>query len=311
MSITKTQYRDYIMGMVDDRQRQERAHRHLKAGFVRAVQQVLDEYELVEQLKAAKSGERLRLKILDVGCGEGLYLHDLAEVLEERDLLQAGTFYGTDINQGMIETAIEYARLSKPPRPYLNFYVHDIRQPFETQGGLFVDRQPYFDFIFARSVLSFLPHSQENLTRLYAALAPGGVLYLRDIVWQQGEEGWLSPHPALTPILEMGFGLLEALNYGVQVASATADWLRQTGASLVQAIPDRMVLGGTSKPGMENLGDYVMSIRNAFPVHIAAGRLSQAEADRLMSMLYRELGPQCQGQQLYIETLARKPILTS
>src|SRR5262249_34657223 len=152
MSMTKTEYRDYIMGMADDRQRMERTHRHLKAEFVRVVEQVLEEYELAEQLKAAKSGECTRLKILDVGCGEGLYLHDVAEVLEGRDLLSAATFYGTDINQAMIETAVEYARLSKPPRPYLNFYVHDIRQPFETQPGLFLDRQPYFDFIFARSL---------------------------------------------------------------------------------------------------------------------------------------------------------------
>jgi hypothetical protein len=207
----------------------------------------------------------------------------------------------------MIETAIEYARLSKPPRPYLNFYVHDIRQPFETQPGLFVDRQPYFDFIFARSLLAFLPHSHQNLTRLYTALAPGGVLYLRDIVYQQGEAGWLSPHPSLTSHLEMGFGQLEALNGGVQVAIATADWLREAGASLVQAIPDRLVLGGASKTGMDNLGDFLMGVRNSLPAHIAAGWTSQAEADRLMDQLYRELGPQCHGQQIYIETFARKP----
>lgn len=307
MSMTKTEYRDYIMGMADDRQRMERTHRHLKAKFVGVMEQILEEYELAEQLKAAKRGERSRLKILDVGCGEGLYLHDVAEVLEGRELISAATLYGIDINPALIETAIEYAGLSKPPRPYLDFYVHDIRQPLETQPGLFLDRQSYFDFIFARSFLSFLPHSREKLSRLYEALAPGGVLYLRDIVYQQGEEGWLSPHSALTPILQMGFGQLEALNEGTQVARATAGWLRQWGAGLVQAIPERLVLGGASKTGMDNLGDYWMGVRNSLPAHIEAGRLSQAEADCLIAQLHRELGPQCQGQQIYIETLARKP----
>src|SRR5947209_3036698 len=131
MTMTKTEYREYVLGMVDDRQRQERLHRHQKAGFKGVIEQLLDEYELAGQLVAAKTGQRAKLKILEVGCGEGLYLHDLAEVLEGRDLAHSATLYGLDINQAMIETAIEYTRLSKPARPYLHFYTHDLSQPLK------------------------------------------------------------------------------------------------------------------------------------------------------------------------------------
>jgi SAM-dependent methyltransferase len=277
-----------------------------KANSRQIIEQVFTEYGLLEGLTRAKAEQR-QLSFIDVGCCEGLFLHDLADTLDQHGLLGAADLNGADVDNSAIATAEEFARVVKPPRPYLNFYVHDIRQPFETQPGLFVDRQPYFDFIFARSLLAFLPHSHQNLTRLYTALAPGGVLYLRDIVYQQGEAGWLSPHPSLTSHLEMGFGQLEALNGGVQVAIATADWLREAGASLVQAIPDKLVLGGASKTGMDNLGDFLMGVRNSLPAHIAAGWTSQVEADRLMDQLYRELGPQCHGQQIYIETFARKP----
>jgi len=175
MSITKTDYREYVLGMVDDRQRQERQHHHQKGGFVRIIEQVLEEYELAPRLAAAKTGQRAKLKILDVGCGEGLYLHDIAQVMEGRGLAQTASLYGIDINQAMIETAIDYTRLIKPPRPYLTFYLHDIRQPLQSQPGLLADGQPHFDFIYARIVLSLVSQARDNLERLYASLAPGGV----------------------------------------------------------------------------------------------------------------------------------------
>jgi len=307
MSITKTEYREYVLGMVDDRQRQERQHHHQKAGFVHIIEQVLEEYELAPRLAAAKTDERAKLKILDVGCGEGLYLHDIAQVLEGRGLAQIASLYGIDINQAMIETAIEYTRLSKPPRPYLTFYLHDIRQPLQSQRGLFADGQPHFDFIYARIVLSLVSQARENLERLYASLAPGGVLYVRDLILGPDEAAVISPHPALAKITNLGFGLLKELNQGVQVATATAEWLRQAGASLVQAMPDKMILGGTSKAGMDNLNDYLAGVRASIPLFVGQRLISQNEVDCLMAQLYRELGPSCQGHQLYIDTLARKP----
>jgi 2-polyprenyl-3-methyl-5-hydroxy-6-metoxy-1,4-benzoquinol methylase len=308
MNLTRTQYRDYVLAQSDDRQRQALSHRSTKPDFIRIIERVLNEYELAEQFQAAKTGRRSRLKILDVGCGEGLYLHDVAELLEEQDLHQAATFYGIDLDQVSIDTAIEYSKVSNPPRPYLNFYIHDLRQPLQNQPGLFVEGQHNFDLIYARQVLSFLPEAQQNLTRLYQALVPGGVIYTCDIAWHQGADGYLSPHPALTPFLESFSAIFNELNGGVEVALAQAGWLREGGATLVQALPDKMVHGGTSKAGTDALRTLLLGVRNASPRMVAQGKLSQPQIDRLLAQLYQELGPQCSGFLTFIHTLARKPL---
>src|SRR4051812_48178517 len=84
MSLTRTQYRDYVLAQADDRQRQAISHRHGKLRFRAMLERLLDEYELEEQLQAARAGYRPRLKILEVGCSEVLSLPDVAQLIQER-----------------------------------------------------------------------------------------------------------------------------------------------------------------------------------------------------------------------------------
>ena|SRR5438105_4647772 len=87
----------YIFSKSDDRERLSLQHATFKPNFVHILEQLLNEYGLAEQLlrqAAANPGERVG-HVLEIGCGEGLYLHDVAEVFEahEPDLIPRPSSY--------------------------------------------------------------------------------------------------------------------------------------------------------------------------------------------------------------------------
>src|SRR5262249_48073709 len=156
-----------------------------------------------------------KAKILDAGCGLGLFLHDLAEIIEGRFGPTAADFYGIDVDQVAIVAATDFAKISKPPHPYLNFYLHDVTLPLEKCRGLFLDKQYKFDFIRAHGLIEYLPNARQHVERLYQALKPGGVIYLGDVLFKRGPDGWIAPHPAFEPFADAFFSSLLGLNQGV------------------------------------------------------------------------------------------------
>lgn len=305
MGLSRTAYRDYVFGHVDDRDRLVIQHRITKPAFVRNMQLALDDYGLAEKVLAGQP-----LKILDVGCSEGLFLHDVAELLDARGLRDRHnvSFYGIDRDESAILTATAYSLASKPPRPYFNFYVHDLNDSLETCQGLFVDGRKQFDLIILMTILEHLPNAQAHLAELYQYLAPGGVIYSRDLVLHAGEDGWISAHPASDPIAHALLGYLLAANKGIEVASEAEKWLQQLGGEQVQVFADKQLSGGNDQLGMDLLRNAVMAVRNAGPVLVAKGLLTHAQLDGIMEQMFRDIGPQSRGQLVFLDTLARKPI---
>ncbi len=310
MNKITTEYQNYIFTQVNDRDRLLIQHDINKPHFLTVLQRVLDEFGLAEQLQIAKA-RREKIRILDFGCGEGMFLHDVAEVLEGRGLLEAAELNGIDNDQTAIATADDCSKLSRPPRPYLNFYMHDATRPLEECAALLKNGQAKFDFIFAILVIEHLPQARQHVEKMYNALNPGGILYLCDFVSQEGGEiGWVLPHPAMTEIGRILNTIWNSKNGGSIVALEQSKWLQEIVGAVVEMSAHETILGGDTKPGMDALRNFLMGVRNASTFLISRGIITQGQLDEMLTILYRELNRTSQGRTYHTDTLAHKPIVS-
>jgi SAM-dependent methyltransferase len=293
---------------ISDTERLEAVHRIYQPIFLKIVKKVLNTYGLGQSLMRAKAAGQ-KLHILDVGCAEGLYLHDVAQVLEEQQLLEAAAFLGIDIDPNVIAVAEEYSRLSRPPRPYLHFYVHDATQPFEDAMAFKAFGHNRFDFIYCIYTLEILPNARQQLERFYNALNPGGTIYLHSQAIKKGPEGWLSIHPILEIFDNWMFDNIASVNPGLDVPYQAADWLREMGAIQLNSNPVTLTYEGNTEQGRSLLRHAILFVRNSLaPAMIEKGALTQAQFDNLWATFSKELGPHLQGQTTLVNTFARKPL---
>jgi SAM-dependent methyltransferase len=299
-------WKDYLFKEVDNRERLAVRYQCYKSSFSQILQKVLDEYGLAAKLQLAKVN-RTKSRILNLACGEGQYLQELAALLEERDLLGGAQLSGLDIDSAAVTTAEEFCKLSKPPRPYLSFYTYDFAKPLEKCLGLQAEGPVEFDFIFAIHVSGYLPQAKAYLAQLYERLNRGGVLYLRDVVTTQGGLGWVAPHPALESFLRLGMDYLAVLNQGLDVATSQAEWLKELGAELVEAIPLVLVGDGDSKLGQQTLRLILLNFEATAPMLIHKGLCTQRQYEQARDRLFQEFGKHLKGQLGFVDTLVRKP----
>lgn len=322
--VTPKEYQNYVFAQSNDRERLMLQYQVFKPSFIAAIEKVLDEYGLAQRLQqvtatttdakgdAGSISNANKVRLMDVGCGEGLFLSEVAALLEARGLLAAADLNGVDLDSGAIATAREFSRVSKPPRPYLNFYVHDATRPFAAQLNLAMGNKLEFDFIMALALVEHLPDARPQVERLYDSLRPGGVIYLRDVVVagadKDAEDGWLAPHPAMTPIYRHFFAYMQSKNPDVEVAKAQAGWLRERGAEMVQTTTLPFIAGGDSQTGMLMLRNWFMGLRNSSPALVKQGLISQAEVYQTIQTLFRELNASAKGRSVLVDTFARKPL---
>jgi len=287
------------------------------------------------------------LFMLDMGCGEGLYLHDLADTLLGRGLSLAdksssssdedgvapsrsdAQLIGLDIDSAAVATAAAFGMEAVPSKSYLNFLVHDATQALETcqmfqylgvpkveaPANIPFGFRYQFDFIYAFLVLEHLPQAREHLARWYEALRPGGVIFLFDATLGEGPEGWYSTQPAILTFFRLFCGYIKRVNpeYGTEPTSLgmtthTAEWLRELGAEQVETFREIVPFGGPTVQGQQMLRNTWMTIQNSLPRLLATGRLSEAQGQEINETLRRELSPDLAGHTTWIGTLARKPL---
>jgi SAM-dependent methyltransferase len=110
-------------------------------------------------------GVRRGMACLDVGCGGGDLVFDLAEIVGP-----TGRVVGTDFDQ----VKVEIARSEAQARHLNNveFRFADINRDQPAQE---------FDFVHARFVLTHLPNPDAALANMFHALRPGGIVAIEDI----------------------------------------------------------------------------------------------------------------------------------
>jgi SAM-dependent methyltransferase len=326
-------YQEYVLSETNDRDRLMMQHNIFKPAIIGIFQQVLLEYGLLHKLQQAKTLKEAgasfaKIRILDFGCSEGLYLCDLAALLETYDLLDVVELVGVDLDATSIANAREFCKVSDPPRPYIKFFDGDLLQPFQSEG---VDNTPTdaatlaassdasYDFIFAILVTVHLTEAQHQIHKIYQhLLKPTGVIYLRDTMLelvppvhkttdQNRIEGWSVPHPAIYPLLQQLVAFMQSKNPGIEVATAQAGWLREFGAAQVTTQHNFVVSGGATVEGREMLRNLVIGIRNSAPFLISRGLATQAQYDTMIKELFTDFSVYSQGYNTIIDTLAYKP----
>jgi SAM-dependent methyltransferase len=306
---TPTEYLKYILADVNDSDRLAVQHGCFKPSFMQTLQHLLTHYGLGGRLQAGLA-QAQKISILDVGCGEGLQLHDVAALLETRGELGAATLYGIDNNVQAIATAEGFSKVSQPPRPYLNFYVHDVMQPLEDCLGLRMDMDgtPTFDLIYVSLLLEHLPGASQLIAKFYSYLKPGGLLYIRDTVILGGAEFNEVVHPALIPFNQAIKDHAARLNNGQDVALGTANWLHSLGPQQIEALPIKIPIGGTSEVGKMMLRNTILALRVGLPLFVKFGLMSTEQGEQMMATMFRELGPHLEGYLTLIDTIAQKPL---
>jgi hypothetical protein len=285
-----------------------------KVTFLEAIKRVLDDYGLAQKLELAKQ-QGHKLRILQVNCTEGLYLHELARLLEERNLLEGADLYGITEDATQISTADVYSKMAKPPRPYLNFYQHNLHDPLtECLGlheGLQIGDSVQFDLIFgANQSLELSKGAKTILSQLYLeGVKPGGLIYFTEFLLEEGPNGFIAPHPAIGVLNRLGtWTVIQSYNPGVEVAIAMTEWLRELGAEQVADFKTVLEVGGQTVAGRAFMRSTLWVLKTTGPEFVKAGLISQTQYDEFMQVIYQELTPQHVGQVTFNTTMARKPL---
>lgn len=304
----KKAIRQFRFEELDSQERTLIGYKTVRAAFIQIMQQILEEYDFVTALRQAASVGQ-KLKVMDIGCSEGFFLHELAALLEARQLLGAVELNGLDNNSLTIATAEAYASAAIPPRPYLHFYHHDATLPFEECLELKFENKLKYDLMLALAVLELLPDAKVHLTRFYNSLKPGGIIYLRLTVPRYGQNGTILPHPLLEPFGQTIMQALAQVNPGVEVAFQAENWLRELGATEITVNELKIPIGGTTEIGRQCFRLFLFLIKNTATLMIRAGQLSESRYDQIMQTVYQELTPEAHGQIINLQLVARKPLV--
>jgi SAM-dependent methyltransferase len=298
----------YVFMGGDERDRLILQHDAFKPFFLEAIERLFSDYGLEQRLQQATT-QTHKFQILDVGCGEGLFVQDVAEVLEKRHLLEGVTLIGIDQDVMAITLANDFKTLydTEHPRPYLQFFTHDATVPLEDNPVLVEANLLQFDLIYATLTFEHIRSARSQIERLYRRnLKPGGLLFLRDAVIKEGEGGWVAPTPAMCGTTQSFVYYIASWNDGLEVASLCAEWLRELGASQVQTSMVRAEASTGSDQSLKILQNWLLAIQNSLPSIVKAGRMSQADADALLPTILEQLSAESLGFWTMLDTFALK-----
>lgn len=294
-------YGRYVFSEVDDVERLVFQKTLYLPSFLTTLERVLLEYGLEERCR------RGGVRVLDFGCAHGLYVDEVRRLLRRRGIAQGVRIDGIDLDAD----AIDYARRTQAAAPpgdgiEVRFANYDGTRPLDGCDELRDGGEVAFDFIYALLVLEHFEDARRQVARLYRYLKPGGVIYLRDFVMEEGEDGWRAPHPEAAAISARIFAQIPSAVAGVHVADEQADWLRSLGASDIRVERERVPVGGSTEHGRAMVRNWVLTIANAGRHLVAKGLVGEEELERVLTTLRAGLGPEAAGHATYVSTLARQ-----
>jgi 2-polyprenyl-3-methyl-5-hydroxy-6-metoxy-1,4-benzoquinol methylase len=203
---------------------------------------------------------------LEIGAGGGSIARWLAATVGP-----TGRVVATDLDTRFLDD------LPQPPAEVLR---HDIATDVLERNA--------FDLVHARAVLEHVPARYPVIERLVAALRPGGVLVLEDVVFGGpfSQATAKAVHPptradALTRVMDAmaaGFGAVGAsAEFGLELPAAlAAAGLRDVGAELTA----KLVHGGTDAAAF-----YGLSLREVGPRLVGAGLLAPEDLADALAMV--------------------------
>jgi SAM-dependent methyltransferase len=244
-----------------------------------------------------------RWKVLDAGCGEGLFT---VEVLKRYPSCE---IVGFDRDREAISTASR----TFATKPNLRFFTHDAREPippsyYSSVIGLNPPKASSgeaegFDVIFAHLVVMHIKEADRAMANLVAALKPGGVIYLRDIV-VEGVNFNNASWQRLVEVVIKAMQLLTNTNFALE----HADYFRRAGLIPLESGMTIYPIGGPTSLGQQVLANQISGYRAArsgLVEHLQM--ISAEEFDEHMRHISKELTPEMEGEWKLINSIARKP----
>ncbi len=285
----------YILDTYSDRERLFTQYELLRSDFNEWVDRAL-------QLGGLSTNpETATWRALDVGCGEGLFS---AEIINR---YPHASVFGFDKDAEAIATAIQVFR----GKSNLQFCVHDVLQPFPRQ--LVRGKRGYMkgrgeelagsDLAVAHIVLLHVREPAKALGNIFAALRPGGVIYLCD----SPADRLTFPHPSLAALCEV---MSEAIRRVAtpDFADRHSEYLREAGFFQVESGTRVHTVGGATVEGQRRLLNLVSALRAARPALVDGLRLlSSGEFDEHMHRITNEVTPDMSSLMETVNTVARKP----
>jgi 2-polyprenyl-3-methyl-5-hydroxy-6-metoxy-1,4-benzoquinol methylase len=301
--LSETTFQEYIFGSdtVDDRERLVVQHELFKPAFLTNLDKVFGEYGLQSRLEHAKqTGGKVR--ILDMGCGEGLYLYTLEEILAERGFGEVIQLIGVDKDAKAIDVANEMAL--EEDKVHVHFTVHDLTQPLYTNPEL---TEP-FDFIYEIASAPYVANFQAVLKNLFEnSLKPGGIMYFRDFTTNEQDTGWITFNPTLTPFFRAFIAFATVPNGGIDLSKQIPLYLAEIStAEKIYTATDVVPIDSKSEIGMNMLRNMVLLVHNSGPVLVRVGKLTQEVFDSTWETMLNEIDEDTATETGLVNTLVKK-----
>jgi SAM-dependent methyltransferase len=259
-----------------------------------------------------KGGGRLRqrlrdpkatFRVLDLGCGEGLFLPVLAEYFKEQGAQAKIEMFGLDRDRQAITTGQDYLWELGIKNAWLS--VHDLTKPFKqtTEMG---QQLGQFDLIYSLVVLMHLPSAA--LPELLCAihddlLLPGGVFYSQDSSWV---DGFTYPSPAYTDYKNRSCQLILKILGGVDFAPLHHEYLKAAGFSAIETFEDAHPIGGNSEQGRQMLNNFILGQYGSKLALVKAGLYTEQAFDQMLAQEFKEITPELEGRALTRNTLTER-----
>ncbi len=289
----------YILAeSLDDRKRlviQAKLH---TPSFLRIIETAIDKFGLRAKLQDPDANVR----ILDLGCGEGLFVPILTNWLAAQGTKAKVSIVGLDCDSNAIATAQDYVTVLGLHN--VEFYTHDLNQPLTNLAVLGLgDPTKHFDLAYASLVLMHLRNVGQILNNINEALKPGGILYTRDISIVKGFE---YPSPTFSKMQEISLPFWLKL-VGQDFAPQQQKFLSEANFSHAQTFEDILPIGGKTEPGRRMLENVLIGQHIFRATAAKLGIMTNEEFDAAMQQEFREITPELEGHMDLVSTIAQKP----
>lgn len=213
-------------------------------------------------------------RVLDVGCGTGVWAHDLARL----ERFKRTQFVNVDIDPGLAERYTAYLAGHGIQHPNVSLQQIDALAPFP-----FADAS--FDFVHARFIMFFVPVVKWPglIGEMLRVTKPGGWLEVIETDFMRGGPLYTRILQATLPLLQARLGMKET------VSTRLATWMREAGLRRVQERLLEIGQGPLAKLAPQVLEDAMLGIQSIRDVLVHARLLSVEAVDEVLSGLPAEV----------------------
>ena len=279
-----------------DRQRLVVQAKLYAPAFRQGIGMALEKYNMLPTLRDPKA----TFRVLDLGCGEGLYAPILTQFLKEQGCKAKVQIVGIDRDGAAVATAHEY---TKALGLNAQFFVHDVTNPLKSIQFLNLnDPSQHFDLIICSVVLMHLANVLDLLPQIYAILKPAGAFFTKNMSWLTSV---YYPDSSFARLNNLVFKELVQL-LGIDFAARQEEYLKEAGFENLESFEDSYPIGGQTEPGRRMLENILLSQHASRPMIVKMGIMTAEEYDNILKTEFTEFSPNIEGHLTLVNTIGQR-----